>query len=198
MPYRFIFKIDGVTHFQCKLESLRCLAIKEDGQRCKNHCVMGVQLCWVHLLYKHNLRIKTTNSVPQPNGKGLFALNPIEDGDAILFRRNETIIRYTGQHINETELNRRYGDDTAPYTVEYKKGHFIDAACKRGIGSLANHRPSRLANAKFVLTRSRQTNRIDGVKLVATKSIRNDTEIFVNYGREYKFRDRGTNETVGF
>lgn len=196
MPYKFKFLIDDESHFECELESLRCTALKNNGQRCGKQCVIGVQICWVHLLYQFNLRVKSTNSVPQQNAKGLFALNPKKDKNAILFNRGDNIIQYTGEYINKNELYRRYGKYTAPYTIEYKKDHFIDGACKRGIGTLVNHKAKTYANAEFLFTKNAETKKIDGVKLVATKIIRNSEEIFVNYGKGYKFNEKNiVNET---
>ena len=192
MTKEFKFLIDNEVHFECNLESLKCLAIKKDGHRCKNHCVIGTPLCWVHLLYQKNLRIKP--STVHEFGKGLFALNPKLPADTIMFRKGDTIAEYNGQRIDERTLIQRYGGYTAPYGVELKKNTYIDAACLRGVASLANHTNNqRLLNAKLVQV---YTTLPQTIKLKATKNIRNNTEIWINYGRAYRFNKNAEHYTT--
>ena len=120
-------------------------------------------------------------------GKGLFAYNKSQPPNAILFRPNDKIVDYLGDRIDANELNRRYGDGTAPYALKVNNNLYIDPATRRGIGSLSNspdkHNPTRLlrnANAKFSVNARYHT-----AALKATKYIHNNDEILTNYGPSY-------------
>ena len=172
MPKRFKFYIDDNLHFACNVNSE-----KHNGQRCKNHTVIGTNICFSHLLYDKNLRIKQSNTVIGQK----FALNSHKDNNEIIFKPNETIIFYGGDIINKRELDRRYDNYTAPYGVRIRDVNgdemFRDAACNRGIGSLANHGTGNRENARFSFARDGTLN------LKATKNIKNDNEIFINYNK---------------
>jgi hypothetical protein len=136
-------------------------------------------------MYISHLRIKP--STVQNAGKGLFAVNPSDKtGDAIVFRKDQDIIRYFGAPSTGQETYDRYGDALAPYTVaiNVNQGLYEDAACQRGVGSLANHATQRNSNARFKIKRATST-RPAVIMVTATKNIRNGHEIFINYGREY-------------
>jgi hypothetical protein len=201
MPYKFQFRVDGENHFECELESMQCTFSKANGQLCENRCVMGVPLCWVHLLSRHKLRIKPTDYPPMPpNSKGLFAVNNNKDvgKDDVIFKKNAIIFEYNGEYINTDELERRYGTKTGPYAMTVKKNCYIDAACKRGIGSLVNHKFNKdKPNVKFIKKRNPETKKMDRIQLIASREIKNNEEIFVNYGFQYRLNERGvSNKTV--
>jgi SET domain-containing protein len=101
----------------------------------------------------------------------------------IVFRNGDVIIEYGGEVVSDDTLDDRYGDYTAPYALK-QGSHIEDGACKRGVGSLANHASQSRANARFSFSRS--TNKF---RLVATKNIRNNKEIFCFYGRDYRFNE---------
>ena len=83
----------------------------------------------------------------------------------------------------------RYGSYTAPYGIQISKRQNEDGALHRGIGSLVNHPPHNgRSNARFSVSKQR-------IVLVATKNIRNNQEIFVNYGRDYRFNELATHKT---
>jgi SET domain-containing protein len=123
-------------------------------------------------------------------GKGLFALSKQDPDNAILFRTGDIVIEYDGESVSHNQLDRRYGDYTAPYALA--QGITIeDAACRRGIGSIANHaHRKRDSNVRFSLSRS--TGRF---RLIATKPIRNGHEILSHYGNDYRF-DEPTSHTT--
>lgn len=178
--YEFIFKIGGNLHFRTKLESIQCKDKRKNGQQCKNKTVMGSSHCYSHLLYKHSLRIKESNLLNA--GLGLFAIDAMnKDDNAIIFRKGDTIIEYAGEIIDEEELEERYADKTAPYTVAISKDVYEDAAKIRGVGALANTHP-RNNNATLSVYRGK-------AKLKATKNIRNGEEIYLSYGKAYKLND---------
>jgi SET domain-containing protein len=133
----------------------------------------------MHLLRQRKLRIKES-TIPGI-GKGLFALDKRAAGNAILFRRGEKIIVYDGEVVTQAQLQRRYGNFTAPYAIS--QGKFAeDSACRRGAGSLSNHAINTNARLAF----SRRTKKF---MLIATKPIRNGAEIFCSYGRAYRHND---------
>ncbi len=182
MPYRFNFKSDdGVFNFQCPLQCMRCTATnKGNDQRCSRTTCIGTPYCWSHLLREKGLRIRVSE-IPNA-GKGLFAFHrpgaPIPNDD-IVFRKNEDIVEYAGQQSSEGEMDARYGDYTAPYGLS-QDAHWIDAACLRGAGSLANGAAKGKANAEYYF------NDEDGkFYLRATKNIKNGSEILCNYGEDY-------------
>ena len=60
MPWKFSFYDQHGLRFREDLERMRCVAHSKDGSRCKHICVIGDPYCWVHLLWKKHLRIKTS------------------------------------------------------------------------------------------------------------------------------------------
>lgn len=183
MPKTFHYPATG---FSCRLESHRCEALTKMGDQCLRRAVIGSfpALCWNHLLKNKHLRIAPSHL---PNaGKGLFVMDPSKAERSIIFRPNQLIIEYGGENIDLEELNKRYGEKTAPYGVEVKQDvKYEDAACQRGVGAISNTYP-RHQNA--VLKKGRG----DVIKVYATKNIRNGDEIYVPYGRGYRFEEHET------
>ena len=184
MPYIFTYyNPDNTIRFQNPLETERCTGIKSTNHlRCRRLVTIGINKCFQHM---GNIKIKP--SLIDDAGKGLFAYNKFADNDAILFRPKQKIIDYLGEYINHNELNRRYGDHTAPYALKIRNNLYIDSATRRGIGSLSN-KPSpnnpipllRQPNAKLSISSRNHT-----ASLKATKNIRNNQEILTSYGRNY-------------
>ena len=185
MPKKFRFHGPN-QDFECNLASERCVATTKTGNQCSRKCVIGVNYCYTHLLHEKHLKIKNTN-----HGKGLFAIDTKKARNAVIFkgtkkRRNrfgvtattsgDKIIEYKGEEINQNILDSRYGMYTAPYAIqnEQKRGVFEDGACRRGIGSIANH-PDRgqKANATF--------HKGNNIVMRAKTNIKNGDEILVNY-----------------
>lgn len=187
MTYKFVYKINNSSHFTCNLKCVRCTATNSSGTRCKLKSCIGTPYCWTHLLHHKHLRIKP--SVVQGAGNGLFAVSPALGNNDIVFKRGDVIIQYDGEVITNKELQRRYGDFTAPYGLS--QGNYIeDGACRRGVGSLANHVSSRSANARYSFSTSTKKFR-----LVATKNIRNNTEVLCDYGGDYHFNEPTQHKT---
>lgn len=178
--YVFESKHQGERVFACRLTCVQCSGTTLGGRRCTKTSCIGTPFCWMHLLRERKLRIKES-TIPGI-GKGLFALDKRPAfANAILFRPKDTIITYDGESVTHDDLQRRYGDFTAPYAIS--EGRFaVDSACKRGAGSLANY--SRTTNARLTFSRTTKT-----FKLIATKNIRNGAEIFCSYGRSYRHND---------
>lgn len=178
MPYVFQYRrtAEARPSFACALTCLQCSATTKAGARCKRRTCLGLPLCRSHLV---KLRVG-----PAAGGLGLFAKVP-GGPQAVAFARGETVVEYAGENISEAEVTRRYGpsdDDVAPYVVAVRDGRFEDGACRRGLGSLANHL-DRGHNARFKVA-----DGPDGrprVLIVAQRAIRNGEEITVYYGDDY-------------
>ena len=172
MPKNFRFYVNHAMTFECQLESQQCEGINRRGNQCRNRCVIGTPKCWHHLLKENKVRIK-----PSQFGKGLFAMDIDKGANEIVFKKNQTIVQYTGEIINRDELERRYGVHTAPYAVAKSDNEYIDSACSRGVGSLINHQQEARANCRFSYTRN------GGIQVKATKNIRNGQELYLNYNK---------------
>ena len=187
----FTFTQSNGTVFRAPLESSQCTAMCKNHQRCKRRVIIGQPYCYTHLLYQKHLKVKDS-TIPGA-GKGVFAEIPRAQVNQVVYPANAHIVPYTGQRINNQQLNDRYGDDTAPYALRINNNLFVDPALKRGIGSIINHQPQARANVKFVAA-SHANNYIPSVK--STKNIRNGQELFINYGHNYQFNDGSSHTTT--
>jgi hypothetical protein len=193
MPKRFKFLINDEVQFSCFLQSVRCEADSISGDRCRNKTVIGTGLCWRHLLREKKVRIKNSDY-----GLGLFAMDTTAEENGIVFRENQTIVKYNGEIINREQLQERYGDHTAPYGAQMREHNRInDGACRRGVGTLVNHGNANRENAKFSFSRN------GDLQIKATKIIRNGREIFINYNKgnqrgdaRYLFDEPGVRHTT--
>ena len=186
MPYQFTFNVHGNNQFSGMLKGERC--IHENPRthvRCKRTVYIGLPYCWQHMQSDEQLKIKKS-TIPH-SGKGLFAYNGTKD-NKIIFKPKQIIANYDGERIDEATINKRYGDYTAPYGIYISKNIYEDGALQRGIGTTPNHSNSKQTNAKLY------AGKIDGkkaIKVKATKNIRNNNEIFVGYGKEYRLQEEG-------
>ena len=120
-------------------------------------------------------------------GKGLFAVREFEE--------DEWICPYIGESITQNCLDQRYDEDeTAPYAITDTRRRYIDSACHRGIGSMANGKfrangTSRVLNAHNAVVEARRGS---GRWLRATKPMADGSEIFVYCGEEYILDDDHT------
>lgn len=168
--------------FTCELKCVQCAAMINDKKQCAKTVCIGLYYCWYHsetILY---LKIIETESM----GKGLFAYDRTRGKTETIFKKDQVICNYNGQFITEKIANARYGQDTAPYAVRdenYGNQYYDDAACYRGIGSLANQSIDNY-NAEIELG-----NNFSWC-LKAVKDIPNNTQIFLNYGEEYDMNDK--------
>ena len=194
MVYTFEYSVNGHVTFRSQLRGQQCIGHrKTDNRRCSRRSVIGCPYCFQHLKSDRHLRIKP--STIHNAGKGLFAEDNSRGPNDIIFRNRSNIIEYIGENINERELNRRYQIHTAPYALQVgaNPNRYIDAATVRGVGSLINHRTGNQVNARFVINPRNNTAR-----LAATKNIRNNQEIFVNYGHQYRIHEAGVRyKTIG-
>ena len=108
----------------------RCVANTKSGARCKNRTCKS-QLCWAHLKRDKGLRIKPSTV---PLGQGLFASRKI--------KKNAKITEYSGEALTRAQVNAKYGDKTAEYTLCLGDGP--TAKCRDGRNT--NSGPGRFAN----------------------------------------------------
>lgn len=74
------------------------------------------------------------------HGTGLFGYDipSQENGMAIFNTKYKWIMKYEGELLSANELRLRYGENTAPYAVDYVNEQKIDSACLRGAAAAAN------------------------------------------------------------
>lgn len=188
MPNYFHFHEQN-KHFDGKLESLQCLFIKVNGEQCLKHCVIGLPFCCIHTKIAYKLVIKPS-TIPDA-GLGVFVQDNKLEPNAIVFKKGQLRFPYYGKVINEAELIDRYGGYTAPYGIKLNKGLYEDGALMRGIGTLVNHQTNARSNCKFAL--NPKTNLIN---ITNTKALRSGEELFVNYGRIYRFNEQGVSTST--
>lgn len=186
MPYKFQYIVNNQKKFEANLKKERCTHINPTtGNQCKRYITIGLPVCYQHLAMDDNLKIKKS-TIPN-GGKGLFAYDGTNDNN-IVFKKDEKIAQYKGEHLNDKTLTNRYGDFTAPYAVKVKKNNFIDSAIERYTASLINSvkGTKKIKNVKL----ANPTN--DGKIFVKTvKNIKNGEELLTSYGRDYKFNEPG-------
>ncbi|CAB3982342.1 SET domain-containing [Paramuricea clavata] len=155
---------------QSKRKSQRCVSNTVHDVQCRKRTA-HTKKCWVHLAKQDNLRIKPSQ-IPNA-GKGLYAWKkPIP--------RGRIISQYTGRKRTRQQIDRKYGDATAQYTICNRRGRCIDANhTTDGAARFVNDaRNSRFQNNSRIKGRS-------AFRLKATSTIQPHQEIFTNYGRDY-------------
>ena len=188
MPQEFVFQ-GSQTRFRCDLHGHTCSAQTRQGGRCKRGTVIGLGLCWNHLLSLKKLKIQ--ESTLPGGGRGLFAVDLRKDQGDIVFRRGQKIADFDGDMITTATTARRYGPNTGPYAVGSTRERREDAACRRGVGSMAN-----TARGTGRRNNARLSRRTDGTHtLKATRIIRNREEILIPYSGSYRF-EQGVSHTT--
>jgi len=184
----FHFHTPNGDDYDAPLETHRCRANAKAGNRCKNRVTIGLSTCWQHTLSQKFLQIKTS-TIPNA-GDGLFARRgKIDDRTIVVFKSGNVVCQYNGEIISQQTLEDRYGDNTAPYGVELR-GRKEDGALARGVGTLINHNP-RKKNCRIA------TNRANRAQIIAIKNVKNGDELFVSYGRSYRFNEDVETSTNG-
>lgn len=183
---------DARPSFTCTLSSQRCTRRSRGGGRCKQRVILGQPVCWVHLLRDFKLRVAPSR-IPNA-GLGLFASAtaavrhpPVRRAEHRIFRAGDPVVEYTGEVLTPAQFDVRYPHRNGPYVLGEVGSSMVDAACRRGVGSLANsHRNQDRCNAAFALIGGRPWIR-------ATRAIYDGQEILVDYGPDYLWdsnRDR--------
>ncbi len=165
MPYSFV----SPTH-SCHLETHQCEGTTARG-RCRRRVTIGLPMCWQHSQTTYGVRV-APSTIPGA-GQGLFARRD--------FRPRDPICPYGGRLLTADEVERLYpGTTLAPYVERISKEYARDAACVRGIGSMANGMRRRTdSNAETYV----RAHRVPWLR--ALRRIRAGEEILNHYGQEY-------------
>ncbi len=171
--------------FPCKACDF-CEALTANGSLCRNRTCKFSDFCWIHLKKKYGLRVKTS-TIPNA-GLGLFT-----DARKTFARDDKIGPAISGEIMSSQQLDDRYDyfiqpargrrrnvDPSDPYGLPFN-GYVISADCIRNAGSYANDP----LNRRRINARFSQNLETAEIHLVATKRIRSNSEIFVNYGVEY-------------
>lgn len=179
MPSKTMFRMHD--KFACHLQCQQCAHVKADGLRCKNRVCFGTPVCWMHTKTKYKVRAKTS-TIPNA-GKGLFATALIPAGS--------WICPYIGEQLPKQCIEQRYGTQTAPYVEMKSSVAYIDSACMRGIGSMANALFLPNGKCRGLSAHNCKSSLRTGlgqIWLKATKTIQAGQEIFHWYGNEYRLQ----------
>lgn len=171
----------------CKLISERCDHIMQSGNRCRKRCLIGLTKCWIHLESVYGLRIRDAGAL----GQGLFASNGDSYSNDIVFRPDDYIISYVGgDELTEAQVEARYGvNNSGPYAMRVGDGSYQDCAIRRCAASLinSNRGTSTRSNCEFVDHTDDDGNA--EILVICTRNIRNGQQLFISYGREYRFNE---------
>lgn len=199
-PTVITFRFTDDPVWSCPLTCATCAYRKRDGNMCKNRVCFGTPLCWSHNKVLYGVKIKESGE--KNAGKGLFATKAFEP--------NEWVCPYSGFETTKPCIDQWYkgADTTAPYVeCDYSQAMAsdstrvcVDAACTRGIGSMANTKVTLVRDeatgvkVPVVADRSLQNCdtelRGDGsIWLKTLKKINKDRELFVFYGDQYLLQD---------
>lgn len=123
---------DGQLRFRCDLQCDRPCGFPSSraNRACTRNVCVGLPYCWQHSRAVFGVESRVVDA---RIGRGLFARKP--------FSPRSLVCPYMAERVSRAELDRRYGegDVTAPYGVRAGSSTtFYDAACRRGIGALAN------------------------------------------------------------
>jgi len=175
MPQHYTFSYNHNPVFECDLASMQCEANGKTGKRCSNKTVIGVKLCWQHLLGLKHLRIKQS-TVPGA-GKGVFAVDPHRPAGAVIFAKGSNVmIPFDGEKMSLAASKQRYKkhEAYARYAILDSKDVVFDAACMRSVGSIIASNISNRRGASNVVYNS---NKI----LEATRDILNGEELLTSF-----------------
>lgn len=136
-------------------------------------------MCRAHLKSEFKVDIRPS-TIPNA-GLGLFVSSKQHGPDEVVFKAHNTIVPYFGEAVDRQTIMERYGRFTAPYGIQNTNLHFEDGATHRGVGTLINHKPAS-ANAYFSVFRGKAS-------IKALRGIKNNTELFLSYGRAYRMNE---------
>ena len=169
------YKINSMSSSSSTTICSQCSAITSKGGRCKNNTCATYPYCWIHLKSIDKLRVK--QSTIARAGKGLFYVGKKT------FPVNKKIVDYSSKGVSKTPNKnskyvlkvgeRRYMDskDTDNFV-----GRYINAS--RGTG--------RPPNVRFTKGRKIYDKNDRKVVPIYTKQkIKPNTELLLNYGRNY-------------
>ena len=172
--------------WECPLQKMRCIHHPESTHnQCRRESTYTLPYCWQHLKSVSKLRIGVTTMRDSDGNpltfQGLFVCDESKANDVVIFKRNDILAPYLGQILTRSQQNARYPGETE--VVPYGFG-LIDAACVRSVAAYGNHclpTNQNCANNSTIIT----SGPIFFPVLQATRDIRNNTEVFVDYGDMY-------------
>ena len=180
---------EGKPGWCCKLATQQCAHQKKNGTRCNKKIQIGTPLCPAHSKEVYGVVIRKSGI--EGAGKGLFTTRPMTKGSMIC--------PYAGETINKSCMSRRYPKVSTYVAGTHVPGEYIDAACVRGIGAMANAQFTNAGKVKDVkyhnavisshATHEKNPHRL---WLTATKNIPANREIFVYYGSAYTLHEHST------
>ncbi len=191
MNARFDFKA-GPHKFSCALKKNTCsYQLSDYTKECNTPVLQGGPYCPYHMSKLFKLRLKPS-TIPVA-GNGVYAWD-LEAPNRIVFKNGDYIIEYTGEILSPDQLYKRYGPNTAPYTMATDDENvFIDSACVRTMGALINGSYGAAygkANTSFVVEGKR-------VFIRADRNIVHGEELFIDYGSDYgKGEHRMNHKTI--
>lgn len=185
-------KDNGEVQFEAPMKRRRCLGYTSDGQRCKRRICLSFPFCWQHTKSYSKLAVKTSKALKQAGIDGQMGLYAHCPGrKKPVFRRGHNIVRYLGEVMHDSDLNKRYqykgaphGVVMSPYAMELDDEWSVDAALLRGVAAYAN------SPAGTGLKPNAQLE-VDDLQwpptawLVAKKNIYHGDEILTDYGKHY-------------
>ena len=145
----------------------RCIAIKKDGQRCKN-----MTCKWSPMCYVHRQVIVKESTIPDA-GQGGFARVDLKKGT--------TIGRYTVGTI-KLDADQLPPMNDRTHIWQKNANTFFDAEKTNSIAGKYNSCTARDAK-RTGCSQNAKINSVGNVKL--TKNVKKGAEIFVPYGKDY-------------
>ena len=159
----------------------RCISNTIAGNRCKRTtCKIG-KYCAQHLSRELGVCVKKSN-IPKA-GFGLFATKDfLVTPTQIRQKKFPKLCKYEGEVINYEELQKRYGNDLAPYTLQVNKDKYIDArSTQSSVARYINSNTAPGIKKKYVANAKFTQNQW----VVLTKSVKKGEEFFLSYGKGY-------------
>ena len=145
----------------------RCIAIKKNGERCKNMTCKWSPMCWAHR------QVNVQESTIPNSGQGGFA--------RVDMKKGTMIGRYTVGTIKlDADQLPPMNDRTHIWQKNFNT--FFDSKNTNSINGKYNSCPPRDVKA-YGCSNNAKINSVGNVKL--TKNVKKGQEIFVPYGKDY-------------
>lgn len=175
----------GESEHTCEVHCQQCTAIGSNGRRCKLRTCVSLPYCWIHAKKLLNVAVKTS-TIPGA-GLGLFTTARIP--------RGAWVAPLLGEEVDEATVTDRYGEYNAPYVLEIDStGTMYDGACMKYVGHNANAMFGNVMRSGRDAGKRRSVERGTNARIAlregepwirAKAAIQPNTEVLVNYGREY-------------
>ena len=116
VKYFHFHDLETNYQFDEPLVSEQCVFVR-GGVRCRKRCLIGLDLCWIHLRSVKHLRIKDAGLL----GKGLFADDGTEEHN-LVFNIGDNIIEYDGELMDAAQKT----ESIFKYMVKYFHFHDLE------------------------------------------------------------------------